>query len=209
MLSNFWCSVQFSRWSLERKKTRSWQESNTDGSLHCRLAWSRTSSFQLPSTSWLPAIVTLLSPLATLGIAAGRLSDRNKTNGPNTLRRRIISIVDHLHSILLTAIATIALAYIFPQNVLSCHLDQQWQSYFQVKDVQSIRSIQDSLRCCGLRSIHDRAWPFKDRSHGDNACELQLGYRQSCFIPWSEQQQTTSWLVFAAALLGWLVKVSS
>lgn len=176
---------------------------------YSRLAWSRTSSLQLPSSAWPPAIVTLLSPLATIAIATGKLSDRNKTNGPNTLRGRIISIVDQLHSMLLTAIATIALTYLFPENVLSCHLDLQWQSFFQQKDTQSIRSIQDGLQCCGLRSTHDRAWPFKDRNHGDNACELQLGYSQSCFIPWSEHQRTTSWLVVAAALLSWAVKVSS
>lgn len=176
---------------------------------HYRVAWSRTLSFQLPSSKWLPAVITLLSPLATMAIATGKLSDRNKTNDPNTLRARIILIVDQLHSIFLTAIATIALTYIFPENVLSCHLDQQWQSLFQQKNAQSIRTIQDSFQCCGLRSIHDRAWPFKDRNHGDNACELQFGYHQSCFIPWSEQQQTTSWLVFAAAFLSWVAKVKS
>lgn len=153
-------------------------------------------------------MVTLLSPLTTITIVTNKVLSRRTANVPNTLRSRIVSIADQLHSVLLTAIATVALTYLFPDNILSCHLEQQWQSYFQAKDTQSIRAIQDGFQCCGLRSIRDRAWPFKDRNHGDNACEVQLGYRQSCFMPWSEQQQTASWMVFAAAALSWAVKVS-
>ncbi|OKO91123.1 hypothetical protein PENSUB_13112 [Penicillium subrubescens] len=65
--------------------------------------------------------------------------------------------------------ATLALAYLFPDRILSCNLDQQWQGFFQSKNSHAIRSIQDELQCCGLKSLHDRAWPFKDQSHGDNA----------------------------------------
>jgi hypothetical protein len=63
------------------------------------------------------------------------------------------------------------------------------------------------LHCCGLRSLHDRAWPFKDRDHGDNTCEVQIGYKRSCFSPWKEQQQLTSSMVVVAALLSWLCRV--
>lgn len=76
-----------------------------------------------------------------------------------------------------------------------------------LKNAHAIRSIQDKFRCCGLRSLHDRAWPFKDRTHGDNACELQLGYQSSCFAPWREKQQNTSWMIFAAVIIVFAVKV--
>lgn len=173
------------------------------------MAWSRTSSFLLPLPTWLPVLVTLLSPLTTITIVISKVFNRRAENAPNVLRSRIVSIIDQLHSVLLTVIATVALTYLFPDKILSCHLEQQWQSYFQAKDTQAIRAIQDGFQCCGLRSIHDRAWPFKDRNHGDNACEVQLGYHQSCLVPWSGQQQVTSWIVFAAAVLSWAVKVSS
>lgn len=108
---------------------------------------------------------------------------------------------------MLSVIATVALAYLFPDNILACHLEQQWQAYFQAKSSQPIRAIQDNFQCCGFRSIHDRAWPFKDRTHGDDTCELQLGYHRSCLEPWGGQQQSASWMIFAAAVLIWAIKV--
>ena len=112
-----------------------------------------------------------------------------------------------MQTIMSTIADTVALAYLFPDRILSCNLEQQWQGFFQLKNAHAIRSIQDEFRCCGLRSLHDRAWPFKDRTHGDNACELQLGYQRSCFAPWREQQQNTSWMIFAAVSFVFAAKV--
>ncbi|BCS20507.1 uncharacterized protein APUU_20939S [Aspergillus puulaauensis] len=167
------------------------------------LAWARTTSSFLPLPTWIPALATLLPILTPLVFAGTRLLF-------NTASHRLtqpIQILNHIHTILLTAIATIALSYIFPGNILSCHLEQQWQTYFHNKDAHAIRAIQDQYQCCGLRSIHDRAWPFKGNDNGDNACELQFGYRQSCMVPWRGVQEGTSWMVFAAVLGISLVKI--
>lgn len=119
----------------------------------------------------------------------------------------VSGILSQSQTVISTILATIALAYLFPDRILSCNLEQQWQGFFQSKNSHTIRSIQDEFRCCGLRSLHDRAWPFKDRDHGVNACELQLGYQRSCFAPWRERQQSASWTVFAAAVLVFVVRV--
>ncbi|EYE97012.1 uncharacterized protein EURHEDRAFT_410812 [Aspergillus ruber CBS 135680] len=171
------------------------------------LAWSRVSSSFLPLPSWLPVLATLLSPLTAAALAVSNTSSRNAANAPNLLWTRIASIVDQLHSVLLSAIASVALAYLFPDNILTCHLEQQWQAFFQSKNAHAIRTIQDTNQCCGLRSVHDRAWPFKDRDHGDEACETQLGYHRSCLTPWRAQQQNASWMIFAAAALIWAIKI--
>lgn len=151
--------------------------------------------------------MTLLSPLTAAALAVSNTTNRNAANARTTIWNRIASIADQIHSILLSAIASVALAYLFPDNILACHLEQQWQAFFQSKNAHAIRTIQDSNQCCGLRSVHDRAWPFKDREHGDNACELQLGYHRSCLAPWRAQQQNVSWMIFAAAALIWAIKV--
>lgn len=172
------------------------------------LAWSCVSSSFLPLPSWLPVLVTLLSPLTAAALAVSNTSSRNTTNAPNPIWTRFASIIDQLHSILLSAIASVALAYLFPDNILVCHLEQQWQAFFQSKNAHAIRTIQDANQCCGLRSVHDRAWPFKDRKNKDNACEEQLGYHRSCLTPWRAQQQNASWMIFAAAALVLAIKVS-
>ncbi|PYI06735.1 tetraspanin Tsp3 [Aspergillus sclerotiicarbonarius CBS 121057] len=175
------------------------------------LSWSRTASLFLPLPQWIPVITTLFPPITALALyLANRLSSTAGTDNTHPLNRwrRLFPIADHLHSVISTIIATVALAYLYPENVLNCRLEQEWQEYFRAKDAQPIRTIQDEFRCCGFRSIHDRAWPFKDRTHGDDACEVQLGYGQSCLVPWTQQQQSASWMAFAAAVLTLLMKVA-
>lgn len=165
----------------------------------------------LPLPTSIPVITTLLSPITILALIATKLFTpvaTRDTSTTNLYRWRILSVIDQIHSIASTIIATVVLTYLFPNSIFSCRLEQQWQSFFQARDATAIRAIQDTFRCCGLRSIHDRAWPFKDRDHGDNACELQYGYRQSCLVPWGSQQRVASWMVFTAAFLVWAVKVS-
>lgn len=115
-------------------------------------------------------------------------------------------VIDQSLTLLPVIIATLTATYISPSDN-NCHLEQTWQSYYHNKNVHSIRTIQDQLQCCGLRSTRDRAWPFKDANHGDNACESTTGYTQSCLQPWSEQERRVAVLVFVAAVLGWGVKV--
>ncbi|OKL64055.1 hypothetical protein UA08_00378 [Talaromyces atroroseus] len=125
---------------------------------------------------------------------------------PTSLYPFIASTLDHLLTILPTVIATLAATYVAPSDN-RCHLEQTWQSFYHNKDVRAIRTIQDQLQCCGLRSTRDRAWPFKDSTHGDNSCESTTGYRQSCLQPWSEQERRVAVLVLVAAVFGWGIKM--
>ncbi|EED17967.1 hypothetical protein TSTA_117470 [Talaromyces stipitatus ATCC 10500] len=115
-------------------------------------------------------------------------------------------IADQSLTLLPVVIATLTATYVSPSDN-NCHLEQAWQEYYHNKDVNSIRTIQDQLQCCGLRSTRDRAWPFKDANHGDNACERTTGYTQSCLQPWSEQERRVAVLVLVAAVLGWGIKL--
>ncbi|KAL2830455.1 hypothetical protein BDW59DRAFT_140985 [Aspergillus cavernicola] len=164
------------------------------------LSWSHTTTLSLPLPTWIPAITTFLPFVTLLTLTSIRIFSQKTW-------AQYLGLLNHLHTILTTAIATLALAYLFPEAILSCHLEQQWQSFFQQKNSHAIRSIQDRFQCCGLRSIHDRAWPFKDREHGDNACEVQLGYRRSCLEPWAGMQRNTSWMVVGAVVLVLVVKI--
>ncbi|PYH94929.1 hypothetical protein BO71DRAFT_449792 [Aspergillus ellipticus CBS 707.79] len=169
------------------------------------LSWSRTTSLYLPLPQWLPGLATFLPAITALALV---LTHRLPTTGaPHHRFQTLLPILSHIHSILSTLVAAVALAYLYPENILNCRLDQEWLTNFRTRNAEPIRTIQDHFRCCGLRSIHDRAWPFKDRTHGDDACEVQLGYGQSCLVPWMQQQQGASWMVFAAAVLVLVMKV--
>ncbi|RDW78575.1 uncharacterized protein DSM5745_05427 [Aspergillus mulundensis] len=174
------------------------------------LSWARTTALHLPLPTWIPATTTLITPLALIAILSYRLFVNN-TSQTQTNRLRFTlpaPLLSHIHTILLTTLGTLVLSYLFPADILSCHLENQWQTFFAQKDAHAIRAIQDRFQCCGLRSIHDRAWPFKDRTHGDNACELQMGYRRACVEPWTASQRSVSWMAFAAVLGGLIVKIA-
>ncbi|RDH27909.1 hypothetical protein BDQ94DRAFT_184181 [Aspergillus welwitschiae] len=174
-----------------------------------RLSWSRTASLYLPLPEWVPAIATIFPPLTALALyLASRLAQPADDRQSSSPWRRLFPVINHLQSIITTIIATVALAYLYPESITTCRLEQEWQSYFRAKDAQPIRAIQDEFRCCGFRSIHDRAWPFKDKTTGDDACEVQFNYGTSCLVPWRQQQQSASWMVFVAAVLTLLMKVA-
>ncbi|KAL4957017.1 hypothetical protein BDW69DRAFT_181031 [Aspergillus filifer] len=173
------------------------------------LSWSQTRSLYLPLPTWIPAIATILASLTlilliTLPMFANTIS-RPQTSAINFTT--LLQLLSHFHTILHSIIATLALAYLYPHSILSYTLEQQWQSFFVTKNSAAIQSIQDRYQCCGLRSIHDRAWPFKDKTHGDNACELQFGYNKPCIQQWASGQRRISWMVFVAVVGGLVVKV--
>lgn len=98
-----------------------------------------------------------------------------------------------------TALATLALTHMVPSAGLICQLESQWNLLFQSKNADVIRRIQDSHQCCGLRSVHDQAWPFPDREHTAAACARAFGRRDSCLRGWRRDEQITGGLILLVA----------
>ncbi|KAE8310799.1 hypothetical protein BDV41DRAFT_566254 [Aspergillus transmontanensis] len=174
------------------------------------IAWARTTTLYLPLPISLSATTTILPILTPILLFLARFLSNQSTTGANTptFRNRFItSLISYLLTILPSGLATLALTYLFAPDLLVCQLNNQWQSYYHNKDSRAIRAIQDSLHCCGFRSVKDRAWPFKDRTHGDDACVRQIGYDRACLGPWEQEDKSAAWMVFWAAVLVLVVKV--
>ncbi|KAB8278222.1 hypothetical protein BDV30DRAFT_223151 [Aspergillus minisclerotigenes] len=173
------------------------------------IAWARTTTLYLPLPISLSATTTILPILTPILLFLARFLSNQSTTGANTptFRNRFItSIISYLLTILPSGLATLALTYLFAPDLLVCQLSNQWQSYYHNKDSRAIRAIQDSLHCCGFRSVKDRAWPFKDKDHGDDACVRQIGYDRACLGPWEQEDKSAAWMVFWAAVLVLVVK---
>ncbi|KAE8147404.1 hypothetical protein BDV25DRAFT_160432 [Aspergillus avenaceus] len=163
------------------------------------IAWSRTTTFA-PLTA-LATFLPILGP-ALLYIP-------HHLN-PTALKTRILaSALRYLLTILPTSLATLAFTYLFSSGLFTCHLNERWQAYFHAKDSRSIRAIQDSLHCCGFRSVRDRAWPFKDATHGDDTCQRQIGYERACLQPLMGRERGVAGMVAVGALLVFVVVVCS
>ncbi|PYI36138.1 hypothetical protein BP00DRAFT_172993 [Aspergillus indologenus CBS 114.80] len=156
------------------------------------LAWTRTQTLSLPLPPILPILTTLLIPYTLATLTATTLLKR--TASPNSTI--ITSLLNTLHTLLSTILLTLTLHHLnATEGLKTCTLDQTWQRYFHARDAGPIRRIQDTLQCCGLRSVRDRAWPFKDKTHGDDACVLQVGYTRPCAGVWRAEEVTVLWFL--------------
>lgn len=107
-----------------------------------------------------------------------------------------------------TAIATLSLTHLVPNDDLNCGLDQKWDRLFRSKDSAGIRRIQDAHQCCGLNSILDRAWPFQNRDHGVNECAKAFNRTKACLGSWKKDEQIAAGLLLLVAIVTFLLKVS-
>jgi hypothetical protein len=99
-----------------------------------------------------------------------------------------------------TVIATLAGTYIGPQSNVNCRLQDRWRELFRRKDAR-IRTIQDSLNCCGLLSTKDMAFPFPAAGLENNVCEKTYRRSQSCFEPWRAEEQKIAAILLVVDIL--------
>ena len=72
-------------------------------------------------------------------------------------------------------------------TTLTCKLESRWQQLFIAKDGGTIQAIQDSLKCCGFRTVRDKAWPFPEKGVGAEACVKRFGWQNSCEGIWTAE----------------------
>jgi hypothetical protein len=127
---------------------------------------------------------------------------RPSKNEPYQLTIPFIAVVG-FQLIYETVIATLALVYMIPPSSLTCGLETNWEQLYKTKDVEGIRAIQDALKCCGFRTVKDRAFPFGAPS----TCAKDFGRTKSCLAPWRQaEQKTAGWLLLVAIVI-FVVKV--
>lgn len=101
----------------------------------------------------------------------------------------------YLFSVLPIVLIVLSTVFGIPTSLFTCGLENRWQHLFRIKDDQAIRAIQDTLRCCGLNSVRDRAWPFPSNSVDARACERTQGWNIRCLDPWQRQESAVAGMV--------------
>jgi hypothetical protein len=107
-------------------------------------------------------------------------------------------------SILDGILLTLAASDLHPQ-ALSCFLFNTWTRLFQAKDERTIRHIQDTLECCGFKTVNDRAWPFNN--NGPSSCAVSFKRNKGCEGPLAREEKVVLGLLVAIASCGFLAKV--
>jgi hypothetical protein len=89
-------------------------------------------------------------------------------------------------------------------------LRERWQTLFKHKDASAIRQIQDAFECCGLVNSRDMAWPFPDKTHNADACEVTYhGRMNGCLRPWKAEEQVIAGMLMAVVGMVFIWQVRS
>ena len=162
-------------------------------------AWARSTYFSLPLPMAVPAISafhpvasSIVIPLAT------RMFNSRYRNAV-----LLSGTVSYILTLIPVVLLTLALIYSVPSRLLSCSLESQWDHLFRTKNADAVRAIQGSLHCCGLNSMHDRAWPFPSKGVDATECERTQGWKVRCLDGWTEQETWVAGLVAGASVVNW------
>ena len=121
--------------------------------------------------------------------------------GRSRMHQYLPASITYTLTIVLSIILTTSVTYLVPSDALRCQLGEQWGRLFHRKDINSIRTIQSNLRCCGLNSMRDRAWPFPANGIGAGECERTQGWSQRCLEGWTREERVTGCLIMVASVL--------
>ncbi|CAO1598756.1 hypothetical protein XANCAGTX0491_002516 [Xanthoria calcicola] len=162
-------------------------------------------------------IATLLLPILTaLTIQSSRsllLSNNNNNNTNNPPSKHTRSLPRWLFPTLLlaltiydTVLATLASTQLIPSDAQTCTLLTRWEHFFTTHDVDRIRRIQDTHRCCGFKTLRHMPWPFPD-NNGADACRDQYHRTRTCFGGWRGDLQLNAGAMLGVAVGCFLVKL--
>lgn len=165
------------------------------------VSWSRISELSLPLPTFLPALNVLIPILAALILP---LSRRFVHQVKERTIHLVLPYLAYGSTFLPFILFILSLVYATPGDIQSCSLERHWLRMFEAKNDRAIRSIQTDLQCCGLNSIHDRAWPFPSRDNDARACERTQGYVVPCGGLWRHQEAVAATLTAIASFLNWL-----
>jgi hypothetical protein len=147
----------------------------------------------------MPAISALYPIISAVVIQLAARTLKNRYRNAALLS----GIVCYILTLIPVVLLTLALIYGVPSQLLSCSLESQWDHLFRTKNADAVRAIQGSLRCCGLNSMHDRAWPFPSNDVDARECERTQGWTVRCLDGWREQETTMAVLVAVASVANW------
>lgn len=170
------------------------------------VALSRVSQLSLPLPSALPLLNIAIPLLAAI---VWPLSQRLSTQFKQSALRLLLPHLAGASNLAPFALFIVSLVFAVPSDIQYCAADRYWLRMFELKDETSIRSIQNRLQCCGLNSLHDRAWPFPSRTSDARACERTQHYNRACGNLWRHEEVLAAGLTAISSFLNWIVLVST
>jgi hypothetical protein len=125
-------------------------------------------------------------------------------NSSNPFVRLSPTATQTLQGILTSILATLLFERVAPSDTIECLLNNRWLGLWRDRNGEAIRLIQDTLNCCGLNSLKDRAYPISD----PQACAGMFGRNQVCRGPWKSALKGTAGADFGVVIAVGVLQVS-
>lgn len=149
----------------------------------------------------LPALLSILRNRTRRHVISSLTTQDEQPHRITPLARPVIAVLS-LVDISLVASAATAVTSIS----LNCSLSETWSHLFRSKNAAAIRTIQDTLACCGFQSPRDQAYPFPDHNHGADACLATFNRDVPCHPLLRRQAQQTLGTFIAVGAFALAVK---
>ncbi|KAK6447767.1 hypothetical protein FP744_10004017 [Trichoderma asperellum] len=145
-----------------------------------RVVHFHSAHLSLPVSSAVTILTVLLPVFSFLNSFIYPSLLHSARNSSNPLHRLSPTILQTLQGLFTTILATLLFEKVVPSESVECLIDNQWLHLWRDRNGEAIRLIQDTLNCCGLNSLKDRAYPISD----PKACAGMFGRNQVCRGPW-------------------------
>ncbi|KAK5997968.1 hypothetical protein PT974_00336 [Cladobotryum mycophilum] len=170
------------------------------------VVYFHSSSLSLPIGS-ATTILTALLPIGSLINAFIYPSVLQAAHSStNRLQQLSPTLLQALQAIFTTILATLLSQDIVPSPTVECLIDNGWSSMFKAHDGESIRRIQDTLKCCGLRTVQDKFYPFITKT-SNITCVEAYGYTQACRGPWKSALKSSAGVDFGVVIAVSLMQI--
>jgi len=146
-------------------------------------------------------VVTKVSPRPMLRLT-GKASSASCIRFTLPSREIAITGLFILDTILIT-LASTALS----NPTLTCGLESLWQQLFIAKDRRTIQAIQDSLECCGFRTVRDKAWPFPAKGVDAEECIKRSGWDKPCEGTWTAEGRSVLGMIIGVGVGVVVIKI--
>ncbi|PON22802.1 tetraspanin [Trichoderma gamsii] len=134
----------------------------------------------LPISSAVTILTALLPIISFLNSFIHPSLLHSARTSSNPFLRLSPTVLQTLQGLLTTVLATLLFERVVPSDTVECLMNNQWLGLWRDRNGEAIRLIQDTLNCCGLNSLKDRAYPISD----PKTCAAIFGRDQACRGPW-------------------------
>ncbi|KAL9480735.1 hypothetical protein ACSS6W_005521 [Trichoderma asperelloides] len=173
--------------------------------LASQLVHFHSAHLSLPVSSAVTILTVLLPVFSFLNSFIYPSLLHSARNSSNPLHRLSPTILQTLQGLFTTILATLLFEKVVPSESVECLIDNQWLHLWRDRNGEAIRLIQDTLNCCGLNSLKDRAYPISD----PEACAGMFGRNQVCRGPWRSALRSSAGADFGVVVAVGLLQILS